>query len=503
MNGNGINNNSVVFFLALGAALFVGLLVSIIGPFVTAILFLGGVFGLVSLLDFRIGVVLLIATMPFASTKFFPHQMFGITGANPLNALILATMFALALNYKKLGFKLNQVVPRELVIFLVFPCLVGVIFGAQHVNEIPLFMFAADKLNFDSVPGYIRDIFVRPMLWIVFGFLVSYAVIKSKNPERLFIPVSLASISLAMVIVFFIIKSGMGLGAMSSDNARGLLSFTGVHANELGLLFSTSYALHLFSLVGPQVVYQRLIVAVGTLCCGLIVALSFSRAAILSGIFITIYFMISRRKFTALFWGVMLLPVCLFFVPDAFVDRLMTGISGGGNSAALTAGRLDLIWMPLIKTIPDHLFFGNGLNSVLWSYPLINGQMLPVGHAHSAYLNTILDFGVVGCVLIAFYYRYLFLELGRMMVRDENPYFKNFYLGLKVALIVLFLQGITDDRFTPSRGQVFVWVGLGFLFGRRALLNNSMLAMPVEFTPKFKGLVTCSPVRNTNSGACS
>src|SRR5882762_7426107 len=46
------------------------------------------------LLDFRVGVVLLILLMPISSSKLFPHEMLGMKGLNPLNLLLLATLGA-------------------------------------------------------------------------------------------------------------------------------------------------------------------------------------------------------------------------------------------------------------------------------------------------------------------------------------------------------------------------------------------------------------------------
>src|SRR5882672_1264827 len=44
------------------------------------------------LLDFRIGVVLLIPLMPISQSAMFPHAMFGITGLNPANLLLAGTL---------------------------------------------------------------------------------------------------------------------------------------------------------------------------------------------------------------------------------------------------------------------------------------------------------------------------------------------------------------------------------------------------------------------------
>jgi hypothetical protein len=44
------------------------------------------------LYDYRIGVVLLMILMPLSDSALFPHQMLGVTGLNPLNLLLLATL---------------------------------------------------------------------------------------------------------------------------------------------------------------------------------------------------------------------------------------------------------------------------------------------------------------------------------------------------------------------------------------------------------------------------
>ncbi len=43
------------------------------------------------LLDFRVGVVLLILLMPISNSTVFPHEMLGITGLNPVNLLLVGT----------------------------------------------------------------------------------------------------------------------------------------------------------------------------------------------------------------------------------------------------------------------------------------------------------------------------------------------------------------------------------------------------------------------------
>src|SRR3972149_8915540 len=48
-----------------------------------------GVIGcLFVLYDFRIGVAALIVFLPISASQFFPHEILGITGLNPLNVLL-------------------------------------------------------------------------------------------------------------------------------------------------------------------------------------------------------------------------------------------------------------------------------------------------------------------------------------------------------------------------------------------------------------------------------
>ena len=47
--------------------------------------------------DFRVGVAIMVLIMPLAQSYMFPHEMFGITGINPLNVVMATTMLVLAM----------------------------------------------------------------------------------------------------------------------------------------------------------------------------------------------------------------------------------------------------------------------------------------------------------------------------------------------------------------------------------------------------------------------
>ena len=65
------------------------------------------------LLVFRVGVALLIVLMPISNSALFPHQMAGVTGLNPLNLLLGATLASYLLRSSADG-SLRRFVPPPL-----------------------------------------------------------------------------------------------------------------------------------------------------------------------------------------------------------------------------------------------------------------------------------------------------------------------------------------------------------------------------------------------------
>jgi hypothetical protein len=88
------------------------------------------------LLDFRAGVMLLIVIMPISSSVIFPHAMFGMTGMNPLNLLLVMTLGIFLMN--ALGDSgLRGFIPRHLFWLYIVPFVIAGLIGTQHINEIP------------------------------------------------------------------------------------------------------------------------------------------------------------------------------------------------------------------------------------------------------------------------------------------------------------------------------------------------------------------------------
>src|SRR5262249_4553059 len=162
-----------------------------------------------------------------------------------------------------------------------------------------------------------------------------------------------------------------------------------------------------------------------------------------------------------------------FAIPDPVSERVATGFGHGADSgpATISAGRIDHIWLPLLPEIPRSPVFGHGLGSILWSEPMRRGPgiaILAVGHPHNAYLQALLDMGVVGLVLLCAYFVHVWKGLRALSVDPGvNPVLRGFYLGSAAGLVALLVSYMTDSSLAPMPEQSFLWLAIGMMYGQR------------------------------------
>src|SRR5688572_14431703 len=196
--------------------------------------------------DFRIGVVLLILLMPLSSSYFFPHAMLGITGLNPLNLLLVATLGSCLLQGLSDG-SIRRFVPRALLWLYIVPILIAGALGSRHVGDIAPFFYMYDQIvNFDSAAGYVRNMVVKPLLLVIFALLVGAAVSRSERSEKFLVPTLISIWVMGSMFIVFVFLSGVRIDALAGSS-RSVLSALGMHANELGRLYTVAYALLLFT----------------------------------------------------------------------------------------------------------------------------------------------------------------------------------------------------------------------------------------------------------------
>lgn len=418
------------------------------------------------LLDFRLGVVLLILLMPLSYSEIFPRQIAGIPGFNPVNLLLVGTLgaFVLTAILQRNG---APVVPRPLLWLFVVPFVIAGVMGSRHVGEIPAFFFITERIDFINATGYIRDLVVKPLFLIIFALLLGGAVARSTKPER-FLPaivISICIISL-MVVVYFVL-SGSSLGQIARSDARGFFSPLGMHANELGRLYVIAFAILLFTWAGTTDYTGKvlLLAAIGIVAVALV--LTFSRGSFAGVVLVVTLFLISRRSIAGLLFGGLAVAMILFLLPDAVYERVSYGVGGGAN--AISAGRIEGLWLPLLPDLMKSPIYGNGLWSTLWSDAMRSGRAILVTHPHNAYLQTALDMGIVGLILVCAYFVHVWRGF-RSLAADPavSDSLRGFFAGAAAGLAAFLMGALVDGTLTPKPEQFFLWLAIGMMYGMRA-----------------------------------
>ena len=424
------------------------------------------------LYDFRAGVALMVLIMPISQSYVFPHAMFGITGLNPLNLLIVATTAVYILRTAGEKGAISRFIPRPLVLLYLLPLAMGAWLGMDDVGRIPAIFRDLDMIFFDNAFGYVRDMFGKPLTFVAYGLLVAAAVHHSKQPERFITPMVVSAAVMAGVALVFFLASGLRLSDLAGSYARHFLSALGLHANDLGRLYACAYALLLFTWdrTDNMALKTTIFITMGLVVLALLV--TFSRGAFFGFILVNVIYLFSRRHVKTLVMAALSIPVVLYFMPGAVWYRMTIGFGEGLN--AVSAGRVGEIWAPLAPTLLDSPIWGNGLGSIMWSRPMIDGRLLQVAHPHNAYLETYMDMGLIGLVLLTAFWIYAWRRF-RAYGRDTRltSELQGFFEGAAAGLLAFLVAGMAGSSLAPAPEQAFLWLSVGVMWGIQRKLGDN------------------------------
>lgn len=458
---------TAVLLSACMSAVLVGLATVLVGGITTSLLAVFLAFTSATLFNYRVGVIAVIVLLPLSATRLIPREILGIKGLNPLNGVFAMTAIAVLLICA--FFPRKVIVPKvgRLAWIYVGVLVAWAAYGALHVSRIPFAYEVSGLVSFAGPTGYLRDIMIKPLIILSCAYLLAIAVANARQPAGYLVPLFTSSIVLPFIVIGFIATGKVSLSMLASAGSRGFLSFLGIHANELGLMFNMGFALALFSAFAAEKRRVKMLLAAVSVCMACAVVLTFSRGAFVGVVVAMAFLLIKQRRFTVIVCALLVLPFVALLIPDAVVERATTGI-GSRDLTAISAGRISGIWLPLLPEFFSSPIFGQGMSSVLWSDAARRGSMLPVGHPHSAYLGMLLDFGVVGSMAIASFFVYLWRYFTRVAKEYKGTIWAGFFQGACGCILILAAQGLTDDRVTPTLPQVYLWLAFGIAVGLNA-----------------------------------
>jgi O-antigen ligase len=413
--------------------------------------------------DFRIGAVLLVVMLPVEGSYLFPHSVFGVTGLNPLNLVLFATL----VSYLIRGERLKSFLPKPLAWLFIVPIVIAGLIGSRHVDDIYPYFYDVEVIHFTDAFGYLRDLLVKPMLMVVASLVIAQAVIQSKKTENFLVPFIAAVWVMSLMAIGYVVSEGVSLGTLALTNERTFFSALGMHANDLGRLYAVAYALLLFTWGETKDLRLKSVIFVTMGVLTLALLFTFSRGAFVGWVGVNVLYLI--WKFNARTAGLALLAgvIGLAFMPGAVVSRMSLGLVGGADVNEISAGRIDEIWMPLLPELFKSPLWGNGLDATMWAKALWAEMMLPVTHPHNAYLQAILDMGLLGMGLLLAYYWHVYRTC-RDLGSNPNlsPTMRGFFQGAVAGLACFIVTGFAGSSLRPTPEFAFLWIAIGMMYGQ-------------------------------------
>jgi hypothetical protein len=162
-----------------------------------------------------------------------------------------------------------------------------------------------------------------------------------------------------------------------------------------------------------------------------------------------------------------LLPVILvaalgmsFVATSTIIERATTGIEAEDPNT-FSAGRLDLIWLPLIEEIledPVDIAFGRGRYGMVTASVHKEGLIRAASHPHNMYIEAVADSGVVGLVIFSALFGFLLQRTYRSIPRLRDPVVREYQCGVLISLAMYMMAGMTGRSFFPAVDNSFLWV---------------------------------------------
>jgi O-antigen ligase len=391
-----------------------------------------------------------------------PRTLFGVSGANPWNLILLGVVLGWARSrltrqdFRKIpGFLKVAVIVYVAMIVIAFvrgvldlgsyrcppgsPEMTEGSFTIEYIVN-PLKYVAAACLLFDGL---------RTRRAVVIGLAALVAQV-----------VCLSLLALRYIPVSSLVEIGATTSQAESIYRQRFQKEIGLHANDAALVLVAGFWLLLVSWGVLSSAWRPWRFVGALLCgaCGLAVCLTNSRAGYVAVIGVGMLLGLVWRRRLLLGLVAIVLLACIAF--PSVVMRAQHGIgagdAGGGSTNdldAISGGRTTSLWPAAVEQIERAALVGSG-RMAIYRTPMYESIVALQGdcpnHPHSAYLEIMVDSGFVGLVIVVV----LFVGLPVMLAgrRYGDPVLDAGRCAGLAGVATLLLMGISGQSFWPREG---------------------------------------------------
>jgi len=399
----------------------------------------------------------LLVLIPFSEIPLLADKLVSIPGARP--ALLLG---AFVIGIAVINLWKASVPDRLSAWFAAGATILFVVAVARSVGYLDTLnaFWPEDDM---SVQGYILSYCVKHIIYF-FPFVVVVLYVQKRKDVVFMIQVLVGSITLLSLyfLYYYTFKvENKGVIDLAWEYAGDAL---GLHKNAASAIYVI-----IFPLCLSRFFVKKDFLGLGLLALSLLsIAFLYSRTAYVTAVMSWIlYLVISKRtKYLPVFLflgaGVVLL-LSTSMISESIIDRATSRIDTGDINA-ISAGRLDLLWIPLAQEYLQHpvdILLGKGRYAMLTTAAARQGFILGASHPHNMFIEQILDAGLIGLSFFLSCFALILYRTYRSLHGIVDTVLKEYQVGIVVAIISFLAGGMTQGTLFPDLENTNIWAVLG------------------------------------------
>jgi len=428
------------------------------------------------------GLILLMAVIEHPD---MPKNIMNIQGFNPWNLLMLNVAIAWIIDRKRRGVVWDM--PRHInVLLLLYLGVILVAFTRAFVDQ----SYLGDVTTAELISEHL----VNTVKWVFPGMLLFDGCRTQQRYTLGLACVLLLYIFLAVQVAKWMLPyTGLGGAELEATSRKLILNEIGYHRVNMSMMLAGASWAVLATVVLMKRRWQKVAIVVTFALIACAQAMTGGRMGYATwGLVGLVMCMIRWRRYLV---GVILVPLIIAAALPGARERLFHGfgetdVMGGQvtNTYEVTAGR-TLIWPYVIDKIEQSPITGYGLLAMnrtgLTDFLRSNlGEDFP--HPHNAYLELLLDDGLIGFLIIMTFYVVILWHAVRLCLDTRLPAFVAIG-GVTCSLILaLLVAGLGSQTFYPREGAVGMWAAIGLMM--RVWVQRRRLV-----TPKTEMRNVCKP----------
>jgi O-antigen ligase len=400
---------------------------------------------------------------PFAGTSYLREGFLEIPGFKPFLVLGFFVFLISLLNYQKASRMPKYAYYFGLAVILIFS--ISIFRSLKHLHIFNRYFEDMYNLNVDR---YLLSFYIKDIIF----FLPFVVIIKYANTDldlnRIMDVIYFTTIVFSIHLLYEYIKiAGWGMQDMSVYYSDVYLA----NRNELAMFFicGLPFAIRKYFLNKKIINIIFILIILTSIACLL------SRTGYFTALFaIVAYLTISKRKkMLPVIFIVFALVGSTILVSTFVFQRATLGLKEE-NRDVISAGRIDHIWIPLIEenvSDPKKFMFGDGRNAIRASNSLLKGRIIFTGNPHNAYLELLIDSGIISLIIIVSFYYVILRNAFHMLKHTTETHSKENLYACIVSILCFLIAGMAGQSFFPRYSTVFLWVILGCTVASLKLLS--------------------------------